>query len=119
MRTLLDGDVTSGLKRQVYGRRGRHHVEGYPVMLCDDGQLVGSYLIGCVTIGNDSVCSYQNYFYSPVLQNKRKKLSKRFELCYAMQDRIINMTTIHLLSHGRSYCLLKIPHIDLESQLLA
>lgn len=54
----FDDDVPATLQAQVAGRAGRSHIEGNPMVLCCDGQLVCAHFVGCVAIGNHSICTY-------------------------------------------------------------
>ncbi|KAG9337404.1 hypothetical protein JZ751_028825 [Albula glossodonta] len=44
-------------KTQVAGRAGGCHVKGYPMVLCSNGQLVGTHFVGGVSIGDNPVCT--------------------------------------------------------------
>lgn len=57
---LLDGDVGARLQPQVAGGAGRRHVEGDPVVLGGDGQLVGAHLVSRVPVGHHAVGAYHH-----------------------------------------------------------
>lgn len=56
----LDDDVPAALQAQVARRAGRGHVEGDPVVLGGDGQLVGAHFVGRVAVGHHSVGTHHH-----------------------------------------------------------
>lgn len=58
--SFLDYDILSFLGTQVDGRSGRSDNELYAMIFGEHGQLVGSDLVGGVSICDDSVCSYHD-----------------------------------------------------------
>lgn len=56
----FNDDVLATLQAQVARCARCCHVEGNPMVLCCDGQLVCAHFVGCVAIGNHSVCTYHH-----------------------------------------------------------
>src|SRR4030042_4726007 len=53
---LLDRDILACLGVSIKGGEGGSHVEGYPMLLRQDGHGIGPDLIGYITVGGDPVC---------------------------------------------------------------
>lgn len=59
-RAHFNDDVLATLQAQVARCARSCHVEGNPVVLCCDGQLVRAHFVGCVAICHHSVCTYHH-----------------------------------------------------------
>lgn len=56
----LDDDVPATFQAQVARRAGRRHVEGDPVVLGGDGELVGAHFVGRVAVGHHPVGAHHH-----------------------------------------------------------
>ena len=59
----LNGNLLSGWCVHINGGCGRAHIEGNPIMLCQNRHAAGSDLIGRITVHCNPVTAHENNIY--------------------------------------------------------